>query len=65
MHNNTTHQLETLLTYKEVAEILKVDQQTVRRQVNEGNIKKIKIGKSVKFEPQAIVDFIESCRDPN
>jgi excisionase family DNA binding protein len=57
--------LETLLSYKKVAEILDVDIQTVRRQVTRGEITPIKIGKSVKFEPKEVADFIERCRQSN
>jgi len=65
MNNNMTYTIETLLTDRDVAAILKVDRQTVRRLTNEGKIHRLKIGRSVRYEQQAIAEYIESCRDLN
>jgi excisionase family DNA binding protein len=65
MTEHMTNNIETLLTDHDVAEILKVDRQTVRRMVDEGRLARLKIGKCVRYEPSAVADFIASCRDEN
>ena len=56
---NHTAQLSSLLTYKQVAEILSVAPITLRKWVSAGKIASIKIGTSVRFSPEMIEEFIK------
>jgi excisionase family DNA binding protein len=52
----------SLLTADQVAEILGVTRLTVYRQVYAGELRPVKIGRMVRFEPQEIDDFIARNR---
>lgn len=48
----------TLLTVKEVAELLRVHQRTAYRLITSGSIRAIKIGSQWRVPEQALMDFI-------
>lgn len=49
----------TLLTVREVAEVLRVHQRTAYRLITGGSIKAIKIGSQWRVPEEALMDFIE------
>jgi excisionase family DNA binding protein len=51
---------ETLLTYEEAAELLSVSPVTLRKWVLERRIPHYKLGKSVRFAPRELADFLAS-----
>jgi excisionase family DNA binding protein len=51
--------LGELLTSGEVAERLKVSLRFVRRLVAERRIEYVKVGRSVRFAPEAVADYVE------
>jgi excisionase family DNA binding protein len=51
--------LEDLLTGDEVAERLKTTARFVRRLVAERRIEYVKVGRAVRFEPEAVAAYIE------
>jgi excisionase family DNA binding protein len=53
------HQVEELLTGEEVAERLKTTPRFVRRLVAERRITYVKVGRMVRFEPEAVAEYIE------
>lgn len=57
----TDDDLKTL-TVEEVAEVLGVNGETVRRWAREGRLAAYKIGRRLRFRPQAVDEFLESCR---
>lgn len=50
-----------LLTADEAAEALAVAPITVRRAFYDGRLRGIKIGKALRFAPEALEAFIEAC----
>ncbi|WP_322785950.1 helix-turn-helix domain-containing protein [Pseudodesulfovibrio piezophilus] len=50
----------TLLTVREVAELLRVHQRTAYRLITGGSIRAIKIGSQWRVPEQALLDFINS-----
>jgi excisionase family DNA binding protein len=53
---------EELLTSEEVAALLRKTDRFVRRLVAERRIAYVKVGRSVRFEPSAVVAYIEGNR---
>ena len=51
--------LEDLLTGEEVAVLLKVTPRFVRRLVTERRIEYVKVGRAVRFGPEAVAAYIE------
>lgn len=51
--------MEDLLTGDEVAERLKTTARFVRRLVAERRIEYVKVGRAVRFEPEAVAAYIE------
>lgn len=56
------HALPRLLTLSEVAEILRVSPKTVRRLLGSG-FPCVRVGRSVRFEPQAVVRWLTARRE--
>jgi excisionase family DNA binding protein len=54
--------LEPLCTVAEAAEILNIDQKTVRRRIKDGALRSIKIGRLRRIDPRDIEDFIRDHR---
>jgi excisionase family DNA binding protein len=51
--------LEDLLTGEDVAELLKVTPRFVRRLVSQRRIEYVKVGRLVRFAPEAVAAYIE------
>ena len=60
MDNKETLRPPTLLTVREVAELLRVHQRTAYRLITGGTIKAIKIGSQWRVPEEALLEFIES-----
>lgn len=45
------------LTTKEVAEILQLNEQTVRRYAREGKIRHVRLGRHIRIRPLALEEF--------
>jgi len=60
MDNKDTSRPPTLLTVREVADILRVHQRTAYRLITGGSIQAIKIGSQWRVPESALMDFIES-----
>ena len=58
MDNITMSNTPTLLTVREVAELLRVHQRTAYRLITGGSIKAIKIGSQWRVPESALMDFI-------
>lgn len=54
------YNMDDLLTVKQVAIILKIHPLTVRRYINEGKLKAVKIGGNVRVSQQELKSFSES-----
>lgn len=54
-------ELRKLLKYSEASEILGISQITLRKWVSEGRLKSLKLGRSVRFYPETISEFLQSC----
>ena len=52
-------QYGNFLTIKEVAKLLKVHSNTIKNLTMRGDLKATKIGKAVRYEAQAIMDYIK------
>ena len=50
--------MEKLYTTKEVAEMLKLNERTIKRYVKEGTLKAVRIGSAVRITEQAIKDMM-------
>ena len=50
------------LTVEKTAEILGVHAESVRRYAREGRLAAYKVGRRLRFRPQAIEEFLEGCR---
>jgi excisionase family DNA binding protein len=59
MDNNETSRPPTLLTVREVADLLRVHQRTAYRLITGGSIKAIKIGSQWRVTQTALMEFIE------
>jgi excisionase family DNA binding protein len=53
-------ELETYWTVEEIAENLKVDQETVRRWLQDGKLKGVKVGKNWRVSTDALAEFIKN-----
>jgi excisionase family DNA binding protein len=53
---------QQFLTVKELAERLAVKPLTIYRLVNEGKLPAVKIGRAIRFEPDAVAAFLDSVR---
>jgi excisionase family DNA binding protein len=53
------YQVEELLTGEEVAERLRTTPRFVRRLVAERRIEYVKVGRLVRFSPEAVAEYIE------
>jgi excisionase family DNA binding protein len=51
-----------LLTTDEVAVLLNVHPNTVRNMVKQGRLDIVRVGSSVRFETEAVRQFVEACR---
>jgi len=60
MNNKESTKPPTLLTVKEVAEMLRVHQRTAYRLITDGTIRAVKIGSQWRVPEQALLDFIEN-----
>lgn len=52
----------TFLNVKEVADILKCREQTVKNMIQSGELKGYKIGKMYKVSEEDFREFLESCK---
>lgn len=52
-----------MLTVKEVAETLKVHHMTVRRLIEKGELKAIRIGKAIRIDEADLKKFIKSKKE--
>ena len=52
--------MQTLLKIDDVSKILNISNVTVRRQIKNGNLKAMKIGKSLRFDPKDIEIYVKS-----
>ena len=50
--------MEKLYTTKEVAEMLKLNERTIKRYIKEGTLKAVRIGSAVRITEQAIKDMM-------
>ena len=48
-----------LKTLKEAAEVLKIDSETVRKYINDGELTAYKIGKSWRIDESDLMDYIK------
>jgi excisionase family DNA binding protein len=53
---------KTLLTVEDVAVLLNMHPSSVRRFVAKGELPIVRIGSSVRFETEAVRQFVEACR---
>jgi len=51
-----------LLTVEQLAERLAVNQMTVRRMVNRGQLPAVRIGRAIRFRPADVDAFLKSVR---
>jgi len=49
-------------TVAEVAGLLRVDHNTVRRRIRAGELEGFKIGDTLRVEEQALVDYLARCK---
>jgi excisionase family DNA binding protein len=54
--------VEPLLTYQRVAEILGVTDRTVWELVRKGELRKVRVGRSVRVDPADLRQFIEDSK---
>lgn len=50
--------MEKLYTTKEVAEMLKLNERTIKRYIKEGTLKAVRIGSAVRITEKAIKDMM-------
>ena len=50
---------ESFLTVAEVAELLKLNQQTVRNWIDQGSLPAVRVGRSFRVPEQAVHDYLE------
>lgn len=51
--------LPEILTIKELAEFLKISESTIRRAINNGELKSFKAGKKVRIEKEAVIEWLK------
>jgi excisionase family DNA binding protein len=52
--------MNNLLTAQELAEILKVNEQTIYRWAREGKLPRVKIGSSIRFDREQVRSWLEA-----
>jgi len=57
--------MEDLLTVKQVSMLLKVHQLTVRRYINEGKLKALKVAGNVRIPQTELNNFMQNVVSPN
>ncbi|MGB4405575.1 MAG: helix-turn-helix domain-containing protein [Sphaerochaeta sp.] len=62
---NIENELRPLLTYDEVALLLRLNRQTLRQWVSEGKFPHLKIGSSVRFTVEMVESFITASKVEN
>lgn len=55
--------MKKLLTVNELADLLSVQQLTIRRMVKRGQLTAIRIGRAVRFDPADVDAFLASVRE--
>jgi len=55
-------EVKPLLTYREVAEVLGVTDRTVWELVRKGELRNVKVGRSVRIDPADLRQFIEDSK---
>ncbi len=53
--------MNELFTVEEVAKILRVKPENIRRKVRNGQIKAYKVGKAWRFSHEAVKSFLDKC----
>jgi excisionase family DNA binding protein len=56
---------DRLLEAKDVAELLSVPTSWVRQQARAGGIPHVRLGRYVRFERDAVLDWVGTCRQPS
>ena len=56
--------LEPLLSVPQTLRVLGISQRTLYRLIRDGELRPIRIGDRVLFDPADLRDFIDSCRVP-
>ncbi len=51
--------LQDILTIKELAEFLKVNEATIRRAIDAGKLKALKVGKSWRIEKEEVIKWLQ------
>lgn len=51
--------LQDIVTIKELADFLKVSEITIRRAIDSGDLKALKIGKSWRIEKEAVISWLK------
>jgi len=51
--------LQDIVTIKELADFLKVSEITIRRAIDSGDLKALKIGKSWRIEKEAVIRWLK------
>jgi excisionase family DNA binding protein len=51
--------LQDIVTIKELADFLKVSEITIRRAIDSGDLKALKIGKSWRIEKEAVIEWLK------
>lgn len=59
--SKTSESANSHLTVQEVAAQLRVSERTVRRLISRGQLQVVRIGRSVRITPAALVAMIEAC----
>lgn len=62
MHNLDSN--HTLLTVEEAAQFLRIRPRTVFQYASRGKLRKVKIGKCLRFRKSDLESFIDECADP-
>jgi excisionase family DNA binding protein len=59
---SSTTKVSTLLTQRQVADLLQVNPITVYRLVKSGKLKRIKLGKALRFDPRDIEEMLSGSK---
>lgn len=51
--------LPDIVTIKELVEFLKISESTIRRAIESGDLKSFKVGKNIRIEREAVMEWIE------
>lgn len=51
--------LPDIVTIKELIEFLKVSESTIRRAIDSGELKSFKVGKNIRIEREAVMEWIK------